>query len=314
MTLPVHAVEIVDTSGERVRWVGRINAAWRQSVADIIETGKLIAAAKRALPGEFEAMIERDLCFGARTARRLMAIANDTRLRTHGSALPASWRTLYELSRLGDDEFDAAVAAGAINAEMQRKDVAQFLNDQRDAGLAARRLEWPADKFGLIYADPPWRFEPVTTGCNRATENHYPTMALDDICALPVANLTANHAVLFLWVPPCHLANAFSVIEAWGFAYNASMVWVKDKVGTGYVVRQRHELLLIGKRGDMPAPEPRDRPESVIEAPRGKHSAKPVEVYDVLERMYPHAPKIELFSRTPREGWAAWGNEAGAMK
>ena len=135
--LPIRAVEIVrDASPERVGWVGRIHAAWWQSVAAIIETGKLITAAKRALPhGQFEAMVERDLLFGPRTARMLMCIAADRRIGTCGSALPPSWRTLYELTRLDDDTFAAAVASGSINAEMQRKDIAHFLNGRRDAEL-----------------------------------------------------------------------------------------------------------------------------------------------------------------------------------
>jgi N6-adenosine-specific RNA methylase IME4 len=254
-------------------------------------------------------MVERDLLFGPRTARMLMASAADERLRNHGSGLPPSWRTLYELTRLDDDAFAAAVASGVINAEMQRKDVAQFLLGRRDQTLASRSIQWPSDKFGLILADPPWRYEPGTTGFNRAIESHYPTMDLDEICALPVADIAADRAVLFLWSPVCMMAKALRVIEAWGFTYRSGMVWVKDKVGCGYIVRQRHELLLIGKRGDMPAPRPSDRPSSVIEAARGRHSAKPVEAYEVIERMYPDVPKVELFSRSPRESWAAWGNE-----
>ena len=78
----------------------------------------------------------------------------------------------------------------------------------------------------------------------------------------------------------------------------------------GFFVRNRHELLLIGTRGDIPHPAPSARPDSVIEAPRGQHSEKPVEAYELIERMYPELPKIELFARAAREGWAAWGNQA----
>jgi N6-adenosine-specific RNA methylase IME4 len=79
----------------------------------------------------------------------------------------------------------------------------------------------------------------------------------------------------------------------------------------GYYFRQRHELLLIGKRGrGLSMPEPTDRPDSVIEAERGKHSEKPALVYEHLERMFPIATKVELFARTRRDGWAAWGNQA----
>jgi len=87
------------------------------------------------------------------------------------------------------------------------------------------------------------------------------------------------------------------------------MCWVKDKIGMGYYARNRHELLLIAKRGNMPVPQPSDRPDSVVSAPRQAHSAKPDEFYAIIERMYPGVPKIELFSRGKRDGWAVWGNQ-----
>src|SRR5690606_19179833 len=101
------------------------------------------------------------------------------------------------------------------------------------------------------------------------------------------------------------------VIDAWGFDYRTCMVWVKDRIGMGYYARQRHELLLIAKRGNFPVPDPEDRPDSVIDAPLGQHSAKPDVVYELIERMYPTVErKVELFARRPRDGWAAWGNQA----
>jgi ParB-like chromosome segregation protein Spo0J len=87
------------------------------------------------------------------------------------------------------------------------------------------------------------------------------------------------------------------------------IVWVKDKIGLGYFVRNQHELLLVATRGDMPSPSPGNRPPSVITAPRREHSRKPDEAYELIERMYPELPKLELFARQQRPGWAAWGNE-----
>jgi len=87
-------------------------------------------------------------------------------------------------------------------------------------------------------------------------------------------------------------------------------VWVKDKIGLGYFVRNQHELLLVATRGDMPSPSPANRQPSVIEAPRREHSRKPDEAYALIERMYPSLPKIELFARNTRSGWDPWGNEA----
>jgi hypothetical protein len=120
------AEQVAVGSDERRQFANQITMAWQSSVAAIIEVGKLLAEAKRTLPhGEFGAMIENDLPFGARAAQMLMAIANHRGISNtkHVSHLPASWGTLYELTKLGDDEFEARVQDGTINAEMKREDV-----------------------------------------------------------------------------------------------------------------------------------------------------------------------------------------------
>jgi N6-adenosine-specific RNA methylase IME4 len=166
----------------------------------------------------------------------------------------------------------------------------------------------------VILADPAWWFEVYDpdSGSERAAGSHYPCMRTEDICALPVAQLATDDAMLFLWVPPSQLPAASRVIEAWGFDYVTQIVWVKDQIGLGFYVRNKHELLLIAKRGNMPTPLPANRPPSVIHAPRREHSRKPDVVYDLIERMYPELPRIELFARQARAGWQAWGNEAPA--
>lgn len=168
-------------------------------------------------------------------------------------------------------------------------------------------------KFAVILADPPWRYEnPPMGGSNRSIENHYPTMTLDEICALPVGEIAHDDSVLFLWATAPKLAECMQVIDAWGFNYRTEMVWVKDKIGMGYHVRNRHEGLLICKRGELPPPPESSRCDSVVEAPRLEHSAKPPIFYEIIDAMYPAVRKIELFSREPREGWSAWGNQASA--
>ena len=163
----------------------------------------------------------------------------------------------------------------------------------------------PVGPFAVLYADPPWRYEHADP--TRAIENQYPTMTTAEICALHVP--AADNAVLLLWATSPKLVEALSVMQSWGFEYRTNMVWVKQKIGMGYYARQQHELLLIGRRGKLPVPDPEDRPSSVIAAPRGEHSEKPDAAYDVIERMYPTAERCELFQRRPRTGWAAWGNQ-----
>ena len=106
-------------------------------------------------------------------------------------------------------------------------------------------------------------------------------MDLDDIRRMPVADIATPDAVLFLWATSPKLTESISVVEAWGFAYRTCAVWIKDMIGMGYYFRQQHELLLVCTRGNPPTPIPSDRVSSVVTAPRGKHSAKPVEFYEI---------------------------------
>ena len=168
-------------------------------------------------------------------------------------------------------------------------------------------------RYPIIYADPPWRYEnPPVGDSSRSIENHYPTMSIEEICAMPVGDIAADDALLYLWATAPKLPECLKVIEAWGFEYRTHIVWVKDKIGMGYHARNQHELLLIAKRGEMPPPRPGQQPSSVIEAPRGAHSEKPSIFAETIERLYPDVGKIELFCRLPRQGWAVWGNQSKA--
>jgi N6-adenosine-specific RNA methylase IME4/ParB-like chromosome segregation protein Spo0J len=177
---------------------------------------------------------------------------------------------------------------------------------------AATNRELPTDRrFPVILADPAWKYEQQLMGhSDRGVENHYPTMLLEEICALPVKELAADNAVLFLWVTPSLIEAALTVMQAWGFAYKTHFVWVKDKFGVGFHVRNMHELLFIGRRGDIPLQEPSDTFPSVVFAERKAHSKKPDKFREMIETMYPAFPKIELFARDKRPGWEVWGLEA----
>jgi N6-adenosine-specific RNA methylase IME4 len=137
-------------------------------------------------------------------------------------------------------------------------------------------------------------------------------METEDIMNLDVP--AADDAILFLWATAPKLNDAFRVMITWNFTYKTHMVWVKDKIGTGYYVRGQHELLLIGVRGTgIGVPAEENRPSSVIQAPRQglEHSQKPSEVYEIIERMYPRRQYLELFARgKPRTCWKTWGHEA----
>ena len=217
-------------------------------------------------------------------------------------------------------EFEALIVArqkqavGAAEISRDEKQAEKKRSrEARERTLAVLQRALPSKKYGVIYADPAWRFEVFSrnTGMDRAADNHYSTMGVDEICALDVASIAAADSVLFMWVTAPFLRHGFRVIEAWGFDYVSRFVWAKDRVGNGYWVRDDAEELLIGKRGNVPAPAMGDQFTAVQRAPVGAHSAKPERFAEIIESYFPHLPKIELNRRgAPRAGWDAWGNEA----
>ena len=160
----------------------------------------------------------------------------------------------------------------------------------------------------IILADPPWPYE-HSESYSRDPQSRYPAMSLSEIGNLEVPDICTDDAILFLWSPIPKVMEAGEVVKAWGFNYRTGFVWDKKSIGMGRYLRQQHELLLIARRGNPPVPLPKNRHSSGIYAPREAHSKKPVEAYEIIERMYPGLPKIELFARNPREGWDCWGNE-----
>ncbi len=188
------------------------------------------------------------------------------------------------------------------------------LRAEKEARLGAKQRALPERRYGVIYADPEWRFENWSdeTGMDRAPENHYPTSDLETICQRDVAGIAAEDSVLFLWVPMSMLPDGLTVMARWGFTYKTGWVWVKDKAGLGRWVRSLHEVLLLGTRGSPPCPAPGTQWQSVVTAPLGRHSAKPKNFHRLIEDYFPTLPKIEMNARQARPGWDAWGFEAEA--
>jgi N6-adenosine-specific RNA methylase IME4 len=179
---------------------------------------------------------------------------------------------------------------------------------------------WPelaAHAYDLIMADPPWRFELYSEkGEEKSPQAHYRTMALEDIRALPVAGLAKPDCLLWLWATAPMLKAQIGILEAWGFAFKTSGVWIKTTpngkiaFGTGYVLRNAHEPFLIGARGN---PRTERDVRSVIVGRVRRHSEKPDEAFRAAEALMPGARRVELFSRTMRQGWETWGDEAGVF-
>jgi N6-adenosine-specific RNA methylase IME4 len=201
------------------------------------------------------------------------------------------------------------VDAGAKPTEAARQVRREQLGD-RVAAL-------PVGKNRVIYADPPWRYGDSRAGLEvyegSAAEAQYPTMSAAEICALDVKALAADDAVLFCWATFPLLPDALDVIHAWGFVYKTAIVWDKVRPNLGNYHNASAELLLVCTRGSC-TPEIDDRIDQVQTIKREtRHSEKPEAFRELIDKLYPSGPRIELFRRgeAPR-GWTIWGNEAAA--
>jgi N6-adenosine-specific RNA methylase IME4 len=178
--------------------------------------------------------------------------------------------------------------------------------------------------FGTILADPPWRF---TNATGKVAPEHrrlrrYATMDLPQIMALPVAQLVAPTAHLYLWCPNAILPDGLAVMKAWGFSYKSNIVWHKirkdggsDGRGVGFYFRNVTELVLFGVRGvNARTLAPGRRQVNFLQTRKREHSRKPDELYDIIEQCSP-APFLELFARgNARSNWTAWGAEVNDLR
>ena len=224
-----------------------------------------------------------------------------------GEALADRTRDLVELTRLEPDEQRRVVAVEGV------KEGRTSVRQARRTLTARDRQEapvLPTDKFRVIYADPPWSYGNTMPDYMGVQDDHYPVMKIREIAELPVRDMTADDAVLFLWVTSPILEESFDIVRSWGFRYKASFVWDKVRHVMGHYNSVRHELLLVCTRGSC-LPDVARLFDSVQSIERGKHSQKPEEFREIIDTIYPHGRRIELFARRPCEGWEVWGNESG---
>jgi N6-adenosine-specific RNA methylase IME4 len=172
----------------------------------------------------------------------------------------------------------------------------------------------PDGKYRVIYADPPWDYnnELDVAGYRRvAATEHYPAMPLSEICALDVRGLAATDSVLLLWATSPLLAQAFDVVKARGFTYKTHFVWYKGRGAFGHYHKANCELLLVATRGSC-VPDADERADQMQNFARGRHSHKPEEWRELIDRLWPRGPRIELFQRKDAvpNHCHVWGAEA----
>lgn len=180
--------------------------------------------------------------------------------------------------------------------------------------LPVKPADWPSGPYDVILADPPWSYQNWTDAKNGAAVSAYNTMSVEQIQALPVAELAAKDCALVLWGTWPKLADAMATVSAWGFRYVSCLfVWRKTNadgtpyMGLGFYTRSGTEFALLGVRGSVPV-DAKDVMQ-VVEAPVRAHSAKPPIVISKIERLWPNARRVELFCRSRWPKWDAWGDQ-----
>jgi N6-adenosine-specific RNA methylase IME4 len=257
-----------------------------------------------------------------RATGRLLGLSHTTVQRTLGTNVPAPPREPppNEGVEAADGpnvppDNSAVAPAGWPSADAdptrEAKRIARSENKPIERAEKLAAAEWPEGKYGVILADPPWRPDAGVLDPTRQIENQYPTMTIDELIAErpKVDAIAADDCVLLMWTTAQKLAEATALVDGWGFVVKSGAVWIKPSVGMGYWFRQRHELIVLATRGNPMTPLEADRPDSVITADRRGHSEKPDALYDLIERMFPLIPKVELFARAERAGWKRVTNE-----
>ena len=158
-------------------------------------------------------------------------------------------------------------------------------------------------QYGTLLIDPPWDINQKGT---YGAVHHYKLMSLEQIKAMPIANLAKPDAHVWLWVTNGTLRQGYDVLEAWGFTPRSVFTWIKPRLGLGVYLRNATEHVLLGTRGKAPVLF-KAQPNWLF-APLQGHSHKPEELYAIIERVSP-APYLELFARRRQKGWNAWGLE-----
>lgn len=213
---------------------------------------------------------------------------------------------LNTLAENHPEEFEAIKEGVKTISEVQR---------QVKKNQAVEKIkEFPSKKYRIIYADPPWKYGDTLSGelseNYGGAEKHYPSMSISELCNLPVSELTTENAVLFLWVTSPLLFECEEIIKAWGFQYKASFIWDKVKHNMGHYNSVRHEFLLVCTKGSC-TPDENKLFDSVQSIERTeKHSEKPEKFREIIDTIYPHGKRIELFARRKADGWDRWGADS----
>jgi len=255
----------------------------------VVRIGELLTTQKDSMPhGQWIPWLQANVAFDRMTAFRYMRVYNESKCNT--------------VLHLGVTEVYRMLAGPKAAERQAARESNPKTVEQMDGFITD--LSQAKGTFGCIYADPPWKYD--NQGTRSSTNNHYSTMTVDDLCALPVAQLSADKCHLHLWTTNAFLFECPKIFAAWGFEFKSSFVWVKPQMGIGNYWRNSHEIMLLAVKGGLTAQDKGLM--SWMQCGRGRHSSKPDEIRSLIERLSP-GPRLELFGRRKVDGWVVFGNE-----
>lgn len=312
--IPVHVVDLDEI----------VRGEWSENANRKDFTPSEIVAIKRALAPKLQAE--------AKERQALAGPENGRGVKTTGLGNfpePVKGRAADKLGAfVGKDrktieKMEAVVAAAEAEPEKYAELVEKMDKSGKVSGPYKRlqvmkqseaiRREEPAipsrGPYRVIVVDPPWPSEPNKPVPEGRAYFPYPTMSIDQICAVPVASVAAEDCVLWLWVTNFHMRYAFRVLDAWGFGEKSIVTWVKDKMGHGQNLRGKTEHCILATRGN-PIIDLRAQT-TVLEGRVRHHSQKPLKFYQLVESLCPASRYAEFFARGPvRSGWDGHGDQA----
>ena len=245
-------------------------------------------------------------------------VANPTASRAGRRQLPQniSHKQSHEAQQLSKhkDIIEEVIAEAEEHEEIPTKrDVIRRINKKKSeaiiSDLKEKKVVLPDNKFHTIVIDPPWEMKKIDRECRiNQVGFDYPTMSIEKIINIPVANISHENCHIYLWTTQRYLPEAFNIIAEWGFSYLVTMVWHKNGGFQPVGLPQYNcEFVLLGRKGNLPFIDLKDF-KVCFNGKRKEHSRKPDEFYDLIKRVSPE-PRIDIFSREKRKGFSQYGNE-----
>jgi N6-adenosine-specific RNA methylase IME4 len=219
------------------------------------------------------------------------------RIAKHFDVCGRTLRKIMEMAEGGFSQQMDAIGLGRINEAYRRYKI------QEEAKRIRSLPPLPQGPFGVIALDPAWEYD-KDAWCSSRSAPDYPTMPIEDIRKLNIPALADQNCILWLWTTNSHMEDAHDLVRHWGFRQKTILTWVKDRMGVGEWLRGQTEHCILAVRG-RPVITLTNQT-TVLHAPRGRHSEKPEEFYQLVESLCPGS-KLELFARRQREGWVTHG-------